>query len=197
MVVGYQSQQVQTALAEHSGIEFVEQKEQLGTGHAVACCSDLLRDHQGLVLIVAGDSPLMQSSSISQLLVEFHKRQPACLLGTLCKDDPTGLGRIVRDSQGNFSAIVEEKEATPQQREISEVNMSTYLFDCEALQQALKNMSNQNTQGEYYLTDCPGILKKEGKMVEALTILQACEANSINNLDDLKVVEAVMKDMGY
>jgi bifunctional UDP-N-acetylglucosamine pyrophosphorylase/glucosamine-1-phosphate N-acetyltransferase len=193
VVVGYRADDVRRALAGRAGLRFVEQREQLGTGHAVMVCRDLLQQHDGPVLVVTGDSPLMQRDSIAALLAEFARQRPACLLGTAFKDDPSGLGRIVRDSEGGFAAIVEEQDATPQQRAITEVNMSCYVFDNQALLWALAQLRNDNAQGEYYITDCPGILQRAGQAVHALAALKACETLSINTLDELAVVEAEMR----
>jgi bifunctional UDP-N-acetylglucosamine pyrophosphorylase/glucosamine-1-phosphate N-acetyltransferase/UDP-N-acetylglucosamine pyrophosphorylase len=107
------------------------------------------------------------------------------------------LGRIVRDGKGNFAAIVEEKDATEEQRMITEVNMSTYVFSAPDLAWALDHLKNENRQKEYYLTDAPGLLLAEGKTVQALPILQECESLSINTIDELVLVEAKMKEMGY
>ena len=197
VVVGYRSDLVREALADREHVDFVEQSEQLGTGHAVQVCAQHLEKHDGAVLIVTGDSPLTQSSSIAALLDLFHRERPACILGTAHKDDPTGLGRIVRSEQGEFVGIVEQKDATPQQQKITEVNMSTYVFNSRDLTAALGRLSNDNQQGEYYITDCPGILKSEGKVVKALDVLQPCESLSINTLDDLHVVESEMRRLGY
>jgi bifunctional UDP-N-acetylglucosamine pyrophosphorylase/glucosamine-1-phosphate N-acetyltransferase/UDP-N-acetylglucosamine pyrophosphorylase len=119
------------------------------------------------------------------------------LLGTLAKDNPQGLGRIVRDERGKFEKIVEEKDATADQKQIREVNMSTYLFDREALLWALSQLSNHNVQGEFYLTDCPALLLKRGDLVDAKLVLEACEALSINTIEELGEVEARMLEMGY
>jgi len=197
VVVGYRAEDVQNELADREGLEFIEQTEQHGTGHAVMMCREVLRDRAGPVLIVAGDSPLMQSQSLATVLDEFRDQQPACLLGTLHKDDPYGLGRIVRDAEGQFSGIVEEKDATAQQRLVTEVNMSTYVFEAGELTWALEKITNKNTQKEYYLTDCPGILKDEGKVVIASPVLRPCESLSINTLEELAIVEAEMKKLGY
>jgi bifunctional UDP-N-acetylglucosamine pyrophosphorylase/glucosamine-1-phosphate N-acetyltransferase/UDP-N-acetylglucosamine pyrophosphorylase len=153
--------------------------------------------HAGTVVVVAGDSPMIQASSLRQLLAHFRQEQPACLLGTLHKANPQGLGRIVRDARGDFQGIVEEKDATDQQRQITEVNMSTYVFSGPELMHALDRLTNENRQGEYYLTDCPGILKAEGKLVQALPVLQPCEALSINTVEELGQVEAEMRRLGY
>lgn len=197
VVVGYRADDVKSALADRSELEFVEQTEQLGTGHAVMVCREALEEHKGGVLILAGDSPLAQAASLRALIDEFHESQPACLLGTLNSPDPQGLGRIVRDAAGRFQGIVEEKDATPEQRQITEVNMSTYLFEVAALLSALDQLDNRNQQREYYITDCPGILKERGADVRALPVLQACEGLSVNTLEELATVEDKMRSMGY
>lgn len=198
VVVGHRADDVRQALSgRDEDIQYVLQDKQLGTGHAVQVCQSLLADHQGPVLVLAGDSPLLQPTSLSKLLDHFHATRPGLLLGTLMKDDPAGLGRIVRDDQGNFLSIVEEKDATAEQRAIHEVNMSTYLFDGPALLSALDRLSNDNSQGEYYLTDTVALLREAGHAVEALPVLQACESLSINNQEELKLVDATMRDMGY
>ncbi len=197
VVVGYQAQSVREALAGRTNIEFVEQTEQLGTGHAVQVCSRLLRDHDGAVLIITGDSPLVQKDSLGKLFDEFRRDLPACILGTLNKDDPTGLGRILRNGDGDFVAIVEEKDATDAERRISEVNMSTYVFNCRDLLHALGQLRNDNRQREFYITDCPGILRSEGKDVRALPVLKPCEALSVNTLEQLQAVEEEMRRLGY
>lgn len=200
VVVGYQAELVRSHLSSQTGeafagVEFAEQAEQLGTGHAVMMCREQLADFDGPVLVVAGDSPLMQSTSIAALLAEFDRRRPACLLGTGYRDDPTGFGRVLRDEQEAFCGIVEEKDATDQQRAITEVNLSCYVFNCRDLLDALSQLSSNNAQGEYYLTDAPGIMQSQGKEVRALDVLQPCEALSINTLDHLEQVEQEMRAM--
>jgi bifunctional UDP-N-acetylglucosamine pyrophosphorylase / glucosamine-1-phosphate N-acetyltransferase len=196
VVVGYRGDDVRQALAGRRGVEFVEQSQQLGTGHAVQVCRDSLDGHAGPVLIVAGDSPLIQTDSVQRLLSEHQSGRPACILGTLHKADPSGLGRILRDELGRFLGIVEEKDATEDQRRITEVNMSTYVFHGPELLHSLQRLRADNRQQEYYLTDCPGILRAEGKDVRALAVLQPCEALSVNTLDELAVVEDELKRLG-
>src|SRR3954471_3646490 len=195
IVVGYMASLVKKELGDEPGLKFIVQTEQLGTGHAVKMCEKQLEMHEGPVLILAGDSPMVQVSSLRSLLAEFATRRRACLLGTGKKDKPAGLGRIVRDKKGEFAAIVEEKDATPEQRAITEVNLSTYVFRPEALLSSLKQLTANNVQGEYYLTDCPGVLKADGQRVDALCVLQPIEALSINTKDELAVVEAEMKKL--
>jgi bifunctional UDP-N-acetylglucosamine pyrophosphorylase/glucosamine-1-phosphate N-acetyltransferase/UDP-N-acetylglucosamine pyrophosphorylase len=193
VVVGYRADLVRRELAGERKVEFAVQSEQLGTGHAVMKCRERLELQEGPVLIVAGDSPMVQSSSFVALLDRFAETHPACLLGTAHKPNPFGLGRVIRDKNGNFSGIVEEKDATPDQRAITEVNLSTYVFRPDALLSSLQQLTANNVQGEYYLTDCPGVLKKAGERVEALCVLKPVEALSINTVDELKTVEAEMK----
>src|SRR3954471_3232445 len=195
IVVGYRADDVKQTLAGRKETEYALQAERLGTGHAVKMAQPLLMGHGGPVVVVAGDSPMIQAASLRKLLEHFKRERPACLLGTLHKANPFGLGRIVRDASGDFSGIVEEKDATDEQRRITEVNMSTYIFSGPDLLYALDHLKNENRQKEYYLTDCPGILKAQGKLVQALPVLQPCEALSINNMDELAEVEAEMRTM--
>ncbi|MEE2643085.1 MAG: NTP transferase domain-containing protein [Planctomycetota bacterium] len=195
VVVGYEAKKVRQELKDRRNIEFVLQEEQLGTGHAVMVCRDRIAGHEGPLLVVAGDSPMIQVSSLKTLREYFEENQPACLLGTLNKEDPHGLGRIVRDPEGNFTGIVEEKDATDEQRAITEVNMSTYIFDNQAMLQVLSELKNQNSQGEYYITDCPALLLAVGKRVSALPVLKPCESMSINTVAELAIVEAEMRKL--
>jgi bifunctional UDP-N-acetylglucosamine pyrophosphorylase / glucosamine-1-phosphate N-acetyltransferase len=192
-VVGYRADLMREKLAHRPGVEFVEQSPQLGTGHAVMVCRPALANHTGQILILTGDSPLVQPASLQAMFTEFERTHPACLMGTAIKQNPKGLGRVVRDAAGNFLAIVEEKDATPEQIAIHEVNMSYYLFDSRQLWHALDQIRNENAQGEYYITDCPGILKAEGKDVRALCALAACETLSVNTVDELAAVETELK----
>lgn len=197
VVVGYRADLVRAELADRKNVQFVEQTEQLGTGHAVQVCREAIGGFHGPVVIVTGDSPLLQTSSLEKLLTRFDQVEPAVLLGTLIKADPKGLGRIVREPHGQFVKIVEEKDASEAERQIREVNMSTYLFNADDLREALSKLSNNNAQGEYYITDAPGILLGQGKTVEALPVLEECESLSINTVDELQIVEAKMMEMGY
>lgn len=197
-VVGYREELVREEIGGREGVEFATQAEQLGTGHAVQMCKgQLAAGNDGPVLVVAGDSPLIQATSIKRIIDEFQTGQWDCLLGTLLKDNPFGLGRIVRDSEGRFERIVEQKDASDAEKEICEVNMSTYAFRRDALLWAIDRLGNNNSQGEYYLTDCPALLLKEGKRVEAKPLLEQCESLSINTIDELAMVEAKMKELGY
>jgi bifunctional UDP-N-acetylglucosamine pyrophosphorylase/glucosamine-1-phosphate N-acetyltransferase/UDP-N-acetylglucosamine pyrophosphorylase len=160
-------------------------------------CREALAQQDGPTIVVAGDSPLIQASSLRKLLDHFEKTQPALLLGTLEKADPTGLGRVVRNDQGEFTGIVEHKDATDEQLAIREVNMSTYLFQTQDLLKVLEQLSDDNAQSEYYLTDCARLLREAGRPVAAVPVLEECESLSINNLDELQQVDEKMRAMGY
>ncbi len=196
VIVGYRAELVREALGTRTGLEFAEQTEQLGTGHAVMVCRDHLKDHDGPVFVIAGDSPMIQADSVRALLDDYDRRPAACILGTAHKEDPFGLGRIVRDADGQFAGIVEQRDATPEQKQITEVNMSYYVFRSHDLLEALERICPDNSQGEYYITDVPGVLLKQGKAVRALQVLKPCEVLGINTVDELKIVEAAMQEVG-
>lgn len=194
VVVGYKGELVKQALVDYSELDFVNQEQQLGTGHAVMCCRDSLAGQSGPVVIVTGDSPMLQADSVRQLLVDLEKRDLSCLLGTLNSDDPTGLGRIVR-KDGQFVGIVEEKDATDEQKTITEVNMSTYVFRGPKLFEILDRIDNQNAQSEYYVTDYPSVLLQDGEAVDALPVLQPIEALSVNTVEHLTAVEEALEEL--
>ena len=138
---------------------------------------------------------MLRPQSIMSLLDRFYDKQYACLLGTAVTDDPTGLGRIVRDTQDNFLKIVEEKDATEAQRTICEVNMSTYVFEAHALLNAISQLKPDNAAGEYYVTDCPGMLLQNGKLVDAVPCLDQSEALSVNTPEQLEIVATALKNL--
>jgi len=197
VVVGYRSDLVRETLAHRRNLEFVEQTEQLGTGHAIMMCQEQLRPHKDSVMVVAGDCPMMQVSSIQKLFESYHNesvgKRPSCIIGTALKENPAGLGRIVRDAKGEFQGIIEEKDATPEQKKITEVNMSFYVFHSPDLLDALTHLRTDNVQKEYYITDTPAIMKSLGKRVIALPVLQPIEALGINTVEEAKIVEEAMK----
>ena len=192
VVVGYRADLVEETLKSDPDISFALQEEQLGTGHAVMMCREAISGHNGPVIVVAGDSPMTQSDSLAALLKDFAETSPACILGTLIHEDPTGLGRIVRDTDGNFTGIVEHKDASEEQLAINEVNMSTYVFDCQKMLGALDRLTDNNRQKEYYITDIPGIMLSDKEDVRALPVLKPVEALSVNTVEHLKAVEEAL-----
>lgn len=188
VIVGHAADQVRSALAGQPDVEFALQSEQKGTGHAVMMCREALRNHHGAVMILTGDAPLMRSTSFSALLKDFHQHQAACVIGTAVTENNFGLGRIVRDPAGTFLQIVEEKDASPEQRRITEINVGCYVFDGQLLLTALDLLQPNNKQGEYYLTDCCGILKSQGRNVVASPRLDISEALGVNTRQQLAEV---------
>ena len=144
------------------------QEEQLGTGHAVKCASDFLKGKKGTVVIFPGDAPLTKKATIENLMKEHEENKNAATLLSAMVEDPTGYGRIIRDENGNVLKIVEHKDCNEEELLVNEMNAAMYCFDIEELVNSLDKLSNNNNQGEYYLTDVIGILKEEGKKIGAV-----------------------------
>lgn len=193
VVVGYKADDVKAALQHRDSVEFVMQGEPMGTGHAVKSCVPHLEGHDGPVVVVTGDSPLTQEASLRVLLQEFERFHCSCLLGSGYADNPFGLGRIVRNADKRFLKIVEEKDATAEEKAITEVNLSTYVFNCKDLVDFLGHMEPSPVTGEYYVTDAASYLLSKGKDVHALDVLQACESFTINTQEELLRAEDEMR----
>lgn len=181
VIVGHKADQVRAALQHHDDVVFAEQTEQNGTGHAVMMAEQELTGHDGAVLILAGDTPLLQGQSLKALLDARDEASAACVIGTAVTENNAGLGRVVRDSTGGFECIVEEKDATEQQRAITEINTGCYAFSTPLLLESLRQLKPNNVQAEYYLTDCPRILMDSGHAVTASCSLTIEEAIGVNN----------------
>lgn len=194
LVVGHRQEVVREIFAEDAAdIVFVEQTEQLGTGHAVMCAKSALADFDGDVLVLCGDGPLIRGATLANL-VERHQRSKAiCTMATATVEDSTGYGRVVRDEAGAFVGIVEEKNATLEQREIREINPSYYCFDREALFGALERVGKDAISGEYYVTEAPSILLRDGVHVDVVDIVPADEVHSINTLEQLEHVAQILR----
>lgn len=179
-VVGHRAELVQAELSRHPDVEFALQAEQKGTGHAIMMCRDQLASHDGPVLVLAGDTPLLKSESLTGLLKAQVESNAAAVIGTTDTQANQGLGRIVRDAAGKFERIVEERDATDEQRKIQEINTGCYAFDSKSLLSALDRIRPDNNQAEYYLTDCPLVLKRDGKPVVAAKVFDVLEAMGVN-----------------
>ncbi len=179
-VVGYRAEFVRAHLSQHRDVEFALQSEQKGTGHAVMMCRDQLASHRGSVLVLAGDTPLLKSGSLAALLKTQRETGAAAVIGTTETPANHGLGRIVRDGSGHFERIVEERDATDEQRQIREINTGCYAFDSPSLLGALDRIRPDNNQAEYYLTDCPLVLKRDGRTVSAAKVFDVDEALGVN-----------------
>lgn len=164
-VVGFGADTVKEALGERT--HFALQKQQLGTGHAVMQAKDLLGNSEGETIVVSGDTPLLTAETFQKLCEYHEQRHSAATILTSTAPDPTGYGRIIRNDVGIVERIVEQKDATEEEKAIKEINTGVYCFDNRKLFAALKLLKNDNAQGEYYLTDVIGILKKQGEIVTA------------------------------
>ncbi len=192
-VVGYKQELVREALKGYENIEFAVQEEQLGTGHAVMMAAPMFNGAAGEVFVLAGDGPLIREATLRTMLDTHRSAPAACTLATSVIDDPTGYGRIVRDAQGRFRAIVEHKNATPEQRAIREVNPSYYCFDTGKLFETLKRVNRNAVSNEYYITDVPELLLKEGARVEVIPAVPPEDVLSINTLEELAKVDSIFR----
>ena len=187
VVYGHGGQQLRDGLA-HRNLDWAEQAEQLGTGHAVAQTLSLLPD-QGLVLILYGDVPLLRAQSLAALLSAAADSGFAVL--TVTMTDPGGYGRILRDGAGNVARIVEHKDATPAELAVAEINTGIMAIDAAHLKRWIPNLGNSNAQGEYYLTDCVEMAVAEGIAVKRVHIDDADEAMGVNNRRQLAEAERI------
>jgi len=193
LVVGYGKEAILSAFSGEAGIQFIEQREQKGTAHAVMMCADLLRGFAGDCVVIAGDMPLIRAETLQSLLAAHRAGAASASLATTTLDDPTGYGRIIRDAAGDFERIVEHRDCTPQQLLIREVNPSYYCFDAEALFEALPKIQPNNAKGEYYLTDALAILRAAGRTVRASITLPAEDATGVNSRVELAEVNRLMQ----
>jgi bifunctional UDP-N-acetylglucosamine pyrophosphorylase/glucosamine-1-phosphate N-acetyltransferase len=191
VVVGHQRQAVEQAIGDRA--RFAIQEQQLGTGHAVMQAAQLLKSEHtpgGTVLILSGDVPLTRKETL-QSLVEQHRREANALtLLSMKLDQPAMYGRIVRDADGTVMRIVEAKDASDPEKAIQEVNAGIYVFDSADLLVNLRQLSTDNAQGEYYLTDLIGMIRNAGKRVGAVMVSDPVEALGVNSRGELAVVEA-------
>jgi UDP-N-acetylglucosamine diphosphorylase/glucosamine-1-phosphate N-acetyltransferase len=187
VVTGYQAGRVEAA-CEGAGVEFARQPEQLGTGHAVMQTESRLANHSGTVIVLNGDVPGLRPATIREFVAHHDKERAAATVLTALIPDPTGYGRIVRDPRGNLQRIVEERDATPAERAITEINSGLFCFAAAELFSALKRVTRRNAQNEYYLTDVIGLLASEGRRVAAWCIEDAREVAGVNNPDELDAV---------
>jgi bifunctional UDP-N-acetylglucosamine pyrophosphorylase/glucosamine-1-phosphate N-acetyltransferase len=193
VVVGHQGDEVRKAVT-HPGIHFVEQKEQKGTGHAVLAGRKWLEPLSGYLMILYGDSPLLRSETLLELVNRQVESSAAGTLLSAEMEDPTGYGRVIRnDADLSVEEIVEQKAANPQQLAIREANMGIYCFQAGLFWQYAGEMKTNNPAGEYYLTDMVGILNGAGYSVHAMRIDDPNEALGINDRIDLANVDRILR----
>jgi bifunctional UDP-N-acetylglucosamine pyrophosphorylase/glucosamine-1-phosphate N-acetyltransferase len=191
LVVGHKWKQAKSSL-KHLDVEFVVQKEQLGTGHAVLQTKELLSDFKGDILILCGDVPLLRADTLKKLLSEHRDRKAAATVLTAIFEDPSGYGRVVRNQSGQVQKIVEDKDASAEEKRVREINSGTFCFDRTALFSVLDRVTNENEQGEYYLTDTVKLLLDQKRMVWAVVAEDPSETVGINSNQELQKAEEIL-----
>ncbi len=193
VIVGYKADEVKSAIT--ADVKYAFQTEQLGTGHAVKCAGDFI-GQEGDVIILCGDTPLITGDTLTKLYETHTKGGYGVTVLSAILDDATGYGRIVRDSAGEFAKIVEQKDATEEEKLVREINSGMYVFNAKALSEALDMINNDNAAGEYYLTDTIEIIKGMGMKVAAMPLLGSAidEIRGVNTLEQLAEAEEIMKN---
>ncbi len=189
LVVGHGAELVKEMIP---GCEYVTQEPQLGTGHAVLVCKEALAHFDGNILILGGDGPLLRASTVHDMVALQQDTGASATLATSTIPDPTGYGRIVRDSNNKFSAIIEHKNATDAQLEIHEVYPSYAVFDSAKLWECLDALEPNPLTNEYYLTEVPRMLKDQGDEVEVINAVAPEDILSINTPEQLQEVEEIL-----
>ncbi len=185
VVVGYEGEQVRQALADYP-VEFVWQHEQRGTGHAVMCTGELMEDFEGTTLVAAGDVPFLSASAIEELFATHRATGAAATCLSAVFEDPSGYGRIIRDGNSDrLREIVEHEDANEEIRGIREINSGTFCFDSRQLFESLREVGDDNAQGEYYLTDVVKIMCIRKLTVAVVRARRPDEVRGINSAEEL------------
>jgi bifunctional UDP-N-acetylglucosamine pyrophosphorylase / glucosamine-1-phosphate N-acetyltransferase len=192
LVIGNGAEQVRKA-TEDRNITYSIQEEQLGTGHALMCAKDFLKDKDGVVAVFTGDAPLITEETVKSFF-EFHEegKYKATILTALV-DDATGYGRIIRNEKGEVLKIVEHKDCTEEELKVNEINSGMYCFDIKELMESLDKLDNNNSQGEYYLTDVIEMLRNKNLKVGALSV-DADEIKGVNSRVQLAEAEEILRN---
>lgn len=191
MVVGHQSELVQEAFSDQQ-VLFVEQAQQLGTAHAVQMAQPVLQDFTGTLLLLCGDVPLLRQETLQQLLIDHHHAGAVVSVLTAYMDNPTGYGRIIRDGDC-VEKIVEEKDTTAEEKKVQEINTGLYALEAPLAFELLAQISNQNSQGEYYLTDIIALARKQGHKVSASVLNDSAESLGINDRVQLSQAAKILR----
>ena len=205
VVVGYQADEVERAVRDKVAnslvpgspapeLCFAVQQEQRGTGHAVMAAREHLQKRTSPVIILAGDGPLIQSSTLGRLVENHLSEANDATLLTVELEDPRGYGRIIRGREGEFVRIVEQKDATPEESAVREVAVSIYCFNPSALLSGLDGLTTDNAQGEYYLTDVPRVIQSTGGGVGLVRHSDAIEVLGINTRIELAELERMLRE---
>jgi bifunctional UDP-N-acetylglucosamine pyrophosphorylase/glucosamine-1-phosphate N-acetyltransferase len=191
-VIGYGSEGVRKAINQNQ-IEYVIQSEQLGTGHAVVCAKKLLGQFDGNIVILNGDFPLIRSETLKNFIDEHNRTKAVVSILTNVMDNPYGYGRVIRSGSGDVLRVVEEKDATLEERTLTEINTGAYCVESGSLWKALEKIGTENEQQEYYLPDIINIISRGGNKVVAYIAADSEEVLGINNRAELGAVEEIMR----
>ena len=191
IVAGYKKEMVFDAFQD--GYTFAVQEEQLGTGHAVNCAREALKDYDGPVLVCYGDMPMFKKETYENLVKVHEEAGNDCTILTGVSNRGLAYGRIIRDENGDFKCVVEDKDCTPEQKKINELNVGIYVFDSKKLFSCLGELKNSNAQGEYYLTDVPAIMMSKGYKIGTYTTHDDTEILGVNTPEELALCESLLK----
>ena len=191
VVIGHGAELVRELVGDRARIAL--QAEQLGTGHAVLQAADTLKDFTGTVMILCGDTPLLEAEELEKFYAEHVKSGAAATVMSALMDDPFGYGRILRDANGDVAGIVEQKDASEEQKQIKEINTGNYCVEAPLLFEVLRTLGNNNAQGEYYLTDVLAKLRAMGKKVGGVITADSEMIMGVNSRRQLAEAESVMR----
>lgn len=191
IVVGYQGDKVIQHLSKE--YNYVFQREQLGTGHAVLVTEKDFENYSGNVLVLYGDMPLVSSDTLKEFIIYHENHKSKCTIMTGIFETSPAYGRIIRDENHNLKDIIEERDCTEKEKDIKELNVGLYIFNSKILFEALKEIKNNNSQREYYLTDVPKIILSKGEKVHIYINNKVQELLGVNTLEDLKECESKLK----
>ena len=191
-VVGHGAERVKEVLGDRT--KFVLQAEQLGTAHAVKVAKDELKDKEGTTIVMYGDTPLIRPETINSMLDHHENTNAKATVLTAIADDPFAYGRIIRDVNGKLVKIVEEKDATEQEKKIKEINSGIYCFDNKLLFEMLEKVKNDNNQGEYYLPDVLALIREQKEIIETYLCDDFDETFGVNDRVALAYAENVMRN---
>jgi len=191
LVVGHKGQMVKDFLKPYH-VEFVWQKELLGTGHALLQTRSLLADFEGIILVLCGDVPFLRTRTIKELIRTHRQTKASATVLTALLEEPEGYGRVIRGTDDSVEKIVEDKDATPEEKMEKEINTGTFCFDSRLIFSALDRVEKENVQGEYYLTDVVKVLREGHRKVAAFQAKNFQETMGINSLEQLNQMEQLL-----
>ncbi len=193
VVVGYRAEEVKAAFPGDASLAWAVQTERKGTGHAVMTAESALAGYDGDVVVVCGDSPLLKGRTVAKVIETHRKSGASCTIVTAEVPEPFGYGRIVRGADGTVARIVEEKDASADEKMIREINSGNYVFDARSLFESLKRIGANNAQKEYLLTDVVAVMRRAGKKVLSERADDPTEVLGVNTPEQLAEAEGILR----